>query len=80
MYNGVSQDRSGFDSTEYKMLWYKAWMVEKKSPKTQKEYYKTLVSNPCNVPYHLLDQREKRNIKWNTLETSYWIFRHNFDI
>lgn len=69
----------GSNSTEYKMLWYKAWMVEKKSPKTQKEYCKILVPNAC-MYHHLLDQREERNIKWNTLEISYWIFRYNFDI
>lgn len=68
----IAQNIKCFDT---KREWWK-----KKSPKTQKEYCKTLVSNPCNVPYHLLDQREKRNIKWNTLETSYWIFRHNFDM
>lgn len=68
----------GSNSTEYKMLWYKAWMVEKKAQKPRKNC-KILVSNAC-MYHHLLDQREERNIKWNTLEISCWIFRYNFDI
>lgn len=67
----------GSNSTEYALI--QSVNGGKKSPKTQKEYCKILVSNAC-MYHHLLDQREKRNIKWNRLEISYWIFRYNFDI